>query len=140
MGKLQFAKFFWMVGTFTMATTIGLSAQTFHSETIDGTPSHGPLIQSNDGNLYGTTSNDGTHGYGNVFRIIMPGPLLTCTQSGGQLTLSWRTNYVGFTLQFSSGQTSGNWSDCTSPPAVAGGQFIVTNPISGSAGYFRLKR
>jgi uncharacterized repeat protein (TIGR03803 family) len=55
MGKLQFAKFFWMVGTFTMATAIGLSAQTFHSETIDGTPSHGPLIQSIDGNLYGTT-------------------------------------------------------------------------------------
>ena len=70
----------------------------------------------------------------------MPGPLLSCAQAGGQLILSWRTNYVGYTLQSSSGPTSGNWSDGTNAPAIAGGQFLVTNPVSGGAGFFRLKK
>jgi len=98
------------------------------------------LAQGSDGNLYGTCPYGGSRGAGNVFRIIMPGPLLSPSQAAGQLTLSWRTNYVGYTLQSSPSLASGNWSDCTNPPAIVGGQFIVTNPVSGGAGYFRLKK
>jgi uncharacterized repeat protein (TIGR03803 family) len=94
------------------------------------------LVQGADGNLYGTTSLDGSHGYGNVFRIIMPGPLLSSSQAGSNLILSWRTNYVGYTLQSSLDLT--NWSASTNPPAVCGGLYCVTNALTGGAGFFRL--
>src|SRR5207253_10126168 len=58
----------------------------------------------------------GDYGGGNVFRIIMPGPLLTLNaqpSSFHQMVLSLRTNYPGFTLQASSSLASGNWIDCT---------------------------
>jgi len=98
------------------------------------------LVQGIDGNLYGTCGLGGSEGSGTIFRIVMPGPTLASVQTGNQLTFSWRTNYVGFALQSSSDPTSGNWTTCTNPPAIIGGQFVVTNPISGIAGYFRLKK
>jgi len=65
---------------------------------------------------------------------------LASTQAGNQLILSWRTNYTGFALQSSSDPASGTWTTCSNPPVIIGGQFVVTNPISGTAGYFRLKK
>jgi len=100
-------------------------------------PSEG-LIQGSDGNLYGTCSSGGSRGGGNIFRILMPGPLLSAAQAGGQLLLSWRTNYVGYALQ--SSLDLANWSSCTNPPAIAGGLFVVTNPVSAGAGFFRLMK
>ena len=32
------------------------------------------------------------------------------------------------------------WLDVTNPPTVLGGQFTVTNPISGDAQFFRRKK
>jgi hypothetical protein len=98
------------------------------------------LVVGRDGNLYGAAGLDGSIGYGNVFRVILPGPQLSLTQVGQHLVLSWRTNYVGYTLQSSPAVTSTTWNDSTSTPVVAGGQFIVTNAISGSARFFRLKK
>jgi uncharacterized repeat protein (TIGR03803 family) len=117
-------------------TLDGFLTPVFSFDGGNGSYPQAGLVQGSDGNLYGTTYGV----YGNVFRIIMPGPLLTCAQAGGQLLLSWRTNYVGYTLQSSPSLASGNWSACTNPPAVVGGQFVVTNPVSGGAGFFRLKR
>jgi hypothetical protein len=48
-----------------------------------------------------------------------------------QVVLSWRTNYVGFTLQSSEG---------LSPPVVSAGHFWVTNSISGGSQFFRLRK
>jgi uncharacterized repeat protein (TIGR03803 family) len=140
-------------GTYCCPTSIGTvfkmtpegQITTIVSFTDQGGPSPGAhpqagLLQGSDGNLYGTTELDGSLGYGNVFRIVMPGPLLTSAQAGSQLILSWRTNYTGYTLQSSPDLTSGKWSVCTNPPAIVGGQFIVTNSVTGSAGYFRLKK
>ena len=85
----------------------------------------------------------GSRGAGNVFRIIMPGPLLTITPqpaTSNQLLLSWRTNYTGFTLQCSDSLASPNWHDCTNAPSIADGRFWVTNSSSLSAQFFRLRR
>jgi len=98
------------------------------------------LVQGSDGNLYGTTGNYGSHGNGNVFCIIMPGPLLSSTQAGSQLVLSWRTNYVGFNLQSSPYASTSNWTVCTNLPVIIGGQYVITNPISATAAFFRLKK
>ena len=98
------------------------------------------LIRGTDGNLYGTTSTGGSRGAGNIFRLVMPGPLLTPAQSGHQLILSWRTNYAGFKLQSIQDPGSSNWADSTNSPVISGNQFFVTNPISAGAQFFRLKK
>jgi uncharacterized repeat protein (TIGR03803 family) len=103
------------------------------------TPRAGLLVGS-DGNIYGTTGTQGSRGSGNIFRIITPGPLLTSKRAGQQLTLSWRTNYTGFTLQSSESLNAPNWVDSTNPAAVSKGYFWVTNPISSGAQFFRLKK
>jgi hypothetical protein len=56
-----------------------------------------------------------------------------------QLVLSWSTNYTGCTLQSSTGLGSTNWTNCASP-TVSGASFVVTNPMSAGAQFFRLKR
>ncbi|HEX5222614.1 MAG TPA: choice-of-anchor tandem repeat GloVer-containing protein [Verrucomicrobiae bacterium] len=98
------------------------------------------LVQASDSNLYGTTAFRGTRGAGNIFRIVMPGPQLSISRAADQLALSWRTNYTGFTLQFSSTLSSSNWTDCTNSAAISGGKFWVTNPISSGAQFFRLRK
>jgi uncharacterized repeat protein (TIGR03803 family) len=106
-------------------------------------PGSGPfagLVQGSDGNLYGTCAYGGDFGGGNIFRILMPGPLLTSWQSGGHLILSWRTNYLGFTLQGSDGLSPPNWTDCTNSPGISAGQFWVTNSLSSGSRFFRLRK
>jgi uncharacterized repeat protein (TIGR03803 family) len=112
-------------------------------ETASGWHPYAGLVQGADGNLYGTTALGGSHGAGNIFRIIMPGPLLGLNaqpSAPNQIVLSWRTNYTGFTLQSAGDPISTNWFDYATTPTIKGGQFFVTNPISGPARFFRLKK
>jgi hypothetical protein len=68
-------------------------------------------------------------------------PLLSVTKANNQIVLAWPTNNADFTLQSSPDFGSGaNWTDITSNPSVLGSQFVVTNPISGGAQFFRLKK
>jgi uncharacterized repeat protein (TIGR03803 family) len=94
------------------------------------------LTQGTDGNLYGTCA----FGTCNVFRIIMPGPRLSLDRVGGQLLLSWRTNYAGFALQFSTNLALANWTVCTKPPMVVDHEYYVTNPVTGPNAFYRLKK
>jgi uncharacterized repeat protein (TIGR03803 family) len=98
------------------------------------------LVQGSDGNLYGTTSVQGSRGAGNVFRIIMPGPKIDITNMAGQAVISWRTNYAGFILQSSQDLNPGSWLDGTNLAFSASGRFWVTNPISSGSQFFRLKK
>ena len=61
---------------------------------FDGTNGASPeagLIQSTDGNFYGTTTDGGTNGYGTVFQLAFPPPpsFLTVERTGTTLTLTW---------------------------------------------------
>ncbi|HEV2211232.1 MAG TPA: choice-of-anchor tandem repeat GloVer-containing protein [Verrucomicrobiae bacterium] len=106
-----------------------------------GATPHAGLLQASDGNLYGTTANAGSRGAGNIFRIIMPGPLLSVAAAGaGQVVLSWRTNYQGYGLQSSPDLQPPNWSPCTNAPVVVGHHYYVTNSLTGPARFFRLQK
>jgi uncharacterized repeat protein (TIGR03803 family) len=64
------------------ATAIACSAQTFESlVSFDGEngaqPFYAPVVQGADGNFYGTTSKDGRHKAGTVFKMTPRGKLTT---------------------------------------------------------------
>ncbi len=71
----------------------------------------------------------------------LPLPLLSATEANNQIVIAWPTNSAGFTLQSSPDLNSAaNWTNLASNPPVLGLQFVVTNPISGGAQFFRLKK
>ncbi len=110
----------------------------FHG--YDGGNPYGGLVQGKDGNYYGTTYSGGANNAGTVFRIIMP-VALNCRVSGNELVLSWPTNALGFTLQSAADlNSSTNLIDSTNAPTTVGAQFTVTNSISGSAQFYRLRK
>jgi hypothetical protein len=68
-------------------------------------------------------------------------PTLHATPGANQLVLSWPTNAAGFTLQSTANLTPPvMWVDSSKPPVVIGAQFMITNPISGNAQFYRLRR
>ena len=72
--------------------------------------------------------------------ILAASPALSINHSSsGHCVVSWLTNYTGFTLQASTAYGSTNWTNCTSP-SVSDGYFVVTNPMSSGAQFFRLKK
>ena len=57
------------------------------------------------------------------------------------MIVSWPTNATGFTLQSTPSLTPPvTWNDVTNQPTVLGGLITVTNPISGPAEFFRLRK
>jgi uncharacterized repeat protein (TIGR03803 family) len=98
------------------------------------------VVEGNDGNLYGTTWQGGTPQAGNVFRIIMPGPLLSSARIDDSLILSWRTNYTGYVLQSSTDLSRNEWIDCINTTSIVSGQYVVTNSLSDSSRFFRLSK
>jgi alpha-tubulin suppressor-like RCC1 family protein len=71
-----------------------------------------------------------------------PEPALLRWPSANAMTLSWPANATGFTLQSMLNLTPPvTWLDVTNnPPAVLGGLFTVTNPMSSPAQFFRLRK
>jgi WD40 repeat protein len=72
---------------------------------------------------------------------VMPLPTLNLALDGNQLVLSWPTNAAGFTLQSSPELgPSATWSDSTDSPVTVAEQYFVTNSISATAQFYRLKK
>src|SRR5207249_4561423 len=80
-------------------------------------------------------------GFNDSAALVLPSlPTLQAQLSGKSLLVSWPTNYSGFHLQVSAGVNPPNWIDSTNSPVIFGGQFQVTNAISGGARIFRLRK
>ncbi len=71
-----------------------------------------------------------------------PSPSLAITGSGANVVVSWPTNsFRGLTLQTTLDLTCPPvWIDSTGVPAIVGTNFTVTNMISGSQKFYRLKK
>lgn len=69
-----------------------------------------------------------------------PGPSLQATVSGGNLIISWAASATGFILQKTDQLPAGAWSTVAIAPIVEGGLNKVTQPLSGTAGFYRLSK
>ena len=67
-------------------------------------------------------------------------PILGCELSGGNLLLYWPTSHLGFTLESATHLSAPSWVSNSSAPAILGGNYFVTNPVSGAAMFFRLTK
>ena len=72
--------------------------------------------------------------------ITDDGPVLALTRVGNNVVVSWATNNVGFTLQTATNLPPTSWVSNSVPPAVVNGRYSTTNPISGGAKLYRLKK
>ena len=104
----------------------------------DGIYPQAGLIKSGS-TLYGEANNT-------VFSLSFA-PQLTLITSGTYVILTWPTNngagfdYTGYTLQSTTNLLSpAVWSTVSPGPVVVNGQNAVTNPISGTQQFFRLKQ
>ena len=95
--------------------------------------------------LYGTTHDGGTWDTGTVFSFSLPSvntpPHLEVIPSGVYVILTWPTNAAGFTLQSTTNLiSSAVWTTVSPGPDVVNGQYVVTNPISGTQQFYRLSQ
>ena len=54
--------------------------------------------------------------------------------------LSWATNFTGFTLEASTNLATNVWSVVSPAPSVSGTNNVVTNALSGSTRFYRLRQ
>ena len=128
-------------GTVFTIKTNGTGFETLH--TFDGLsdqayPYGGLMLLGN--TLYATTYEGGRWGSGTVFSLSFT-PQPTVIPSGGNLILTWPTNYSGFTVQSTTNLgSSAVWATNSPAPVVVNGQNTVTNPMTGSQQFFRLSQ
>ena len=67
-------------------------------------------------------------------------PALRATRLGSDLLLSWPTNFAGFTLETATNLPPTSWTSNSIPPAIANGQWTVTNAIAGGKKFYRLRK
>ena len=79
---------------------------------------------------------------GYQFAVIIDAPVaLRATSSGNDLILAWPTSAVGFTLQSTfSLSPPVAWIDSPHQAVAIGNRFTVTNVLSGSPQFFRLRK
>jgi uncharacterized repeat protein (TIGR03803 family) len=113
----------------------------FYGGSFDGARPNDSLILSGT-TLYGMTTGGGASGVGTVFSLALPQPpRLTAIRSAANIILMWPTNAAGFTLQFTTNLLSqAVWNTNVPSPIVVNGRNAVTNPISGTLGFFRLSQ
>jgi hypothetical protein len=67
-------------------------------------------------------------------------PLLAADIHGGNIVVSWPVTAAGYSLQSTTNLTSPIWSSVTNTPTLSGMRQYVTNSVSGTSCFYRLKR
>lgn len=100
-------------------------------------PNAGLALSGN--TLYGTTENGGSSNNGAIFSLMLS-PSLTIALAGPDAIVTWPTNWLGYTLQFSTNLSSGAWNDVASGVSTTGTNYVSTNTLNGQVAFFRLKQ
>lgn len=66
--------------------------------------------------------------------------LLIAPLAGSKVLLNWPGWAANYLVQSSTNLASTNWIDSTAPPFTGGGRCWVTNPITGKAMFYRLRK
>jgi len=81
---------------------------------------------------------------GDVYRIqttAAPAPLLNIQRRADtNVLLSWGTNFTGFTLETRTNLSLGVWSVASPAPVTSGTNYVVTNTVSDSLRFYRLRQ
>jgi autotransporter-associated beta strand protein len=83
-----------------------------------------------------------TGGSGNdvVLTQLVGLPILSILPLGNtNVVLSWPTNVTGFTLEANTNLNTSIWAVVSPPPVVSGTNNVVTNAVSGTQKYYRLR-
>jgi uncharacterized repeat protein (TIGR03803 family) len=95
-------------------TSDGVLARRFSFARTNGAHPLISLVQSTDGNFYGTTTTGGTYDQGTVFRISIPiAPVIqSFTSVSNVLTLTWSAVAgQAYQVQYNSDFVSAHWSN-----------------------------
>ena len=65
-------------------------------------------------------------------------PALTIGRSGTNDIMSWPASFTGYTLQFTAALNPSKWQNVAQSPVTNNGSIVVTIPMAGSQGYYRL--
>ncbi len=69
----------------------------------------------------------------------VPAPLLTIERRSASAVISWPTNASGFVLENTRALPPSHWVPDTSQRGISGNRFSVTNSLSSSNAFFRLR-
>jgi uncharacterized repeat protein (TIGR03803 family) len=126
------------LGTVYQITSGGAFKSLLSFDSTDGANPYAGVIQATDGNLYGTASAGGAHGYGTVFKVPTAGGTPTTLHSfantdgnepEGGLVQATNGIFYGTTYE------GGKYDDGTVFSLAVGlGPFVETNPTSGAVG------
>jgi len=99
----------------------------------DGKTPLAGLVQGSDGNFYGTTSQGGTNGHGNVFKLTVPlnppANQISAIQLAGTNVLVTLPSVAAemYQLQYRTSLTAGAWANVEAQVTSIGGPLTVTN-------------
>jgi hypothetical protein len=113
--------------------------QLLNSGPIDVTRWKGQTVELFFGLLGGTSTNTTISITGMRFYQIDP-PLLAAVQAGTNLVVSWPATVTGYALQSSDSLTATNWPGVTNTPTLSGLRQYVTNSVTDTSRFYRLKR
>ncbi|NOS71807.1 MAG: Ig-like domain-containing protein [Verrucomicrobia bacterium] len=85
-------------------------------------------------------SRSGWSSYSAQTTFATGGPLLSGAKQGTNMVFKWPTNALGFSLQWVTNLSSVNWSNATPAPLIVSGQYTVTNSMTNTAKFYRLKK
>lgn len=92
-----------------------------------------------DGTLFGTATAGGNTGNGTIFSLTTA-PRLNITRVNSSVTLTWPTTAVGFALESNTNLTAPlGWVAATPAPTLVNGLKTVTNAITATPKFYRLK-
>ena len=61
------------------------------------------------------------------------------SRKGNNILLSWPVGGGSYVLQWTQTLSPAVWADVAIPPTVVNGNYVVSIPVSGAAGFYRLR-